>query len=376
MKVLCITEFFPATTAIDAHGGMEVRAFYVANYLARRHEISIIASPEPGKPDFRLPKLDIHRVGWTRSSSGSGQIVARWVFMLAAIWKGLGLDFDVVEGAGLVSWLPAWVLGIVKRKKKTIVVADTVDAYVAVSPVSPFLKLYETFFLSRKWSGILCISKTIRQKIAPRLSGQTPVEVIYCGVDVQSASRLKIKKSSVQTICCVSRLVSYKRMSDLLQAAVNLKKKVPAVKIHIVGTGEELPRLKQFISSKQLQSTVIFHGFIRSHLEVLKLIKSAHVFCLPSTVEGFGIVNVEALACGVPVVLPGLPLYREITGDRGVLFYQPENPSALARNLYKLLSNTWLYRRLQQQTRSVVQKYDWEIIGRKTQKLYESLCAD
>lgn len=377
MKVLCITEFFPSTTDIDVHGGVEARVFYIANYLSRRHKVSVITSREQGKSGSRLPKLSVYRVGWLRDYIGSGQVVTRLVFIMAAIWKGLALDFDAVEGAGLASWLPAWVVGTIRGKKKTIVVADTVEAYASGAPFLLWgLQRFEGFLLSRKWDGVICISQTIKQKLVARREVKTQPTVIYCGVDAALAKKLQVPKSSFPTICCVSRLVGYKRIGDLITATVALRKHFPSLQVKIVGIGEELPRLKDLVQMNNLQKAVTFYGFIPSHRKVLQIIKSAHVFCLPSVVEGFGIVTIEALACGVPVVLPRLPIHEEVTQCQGTLLYEPENISALTQKLSLLLSNKKIYGKLQRQTKSVAKKYSWEVVGEQTEQYYENLCSN
>jgi glycosyltransferase involved in cell wall biosynthesis len=90
-------------------------------------------------------------------------------------------------------------------------------------------------------------------------------------------------------------------------------------------------------------------------------------------VEGFGIATVEALACGLPVVVCDLPINHEITHDKGVLFFQKNDSVDLAKKITLLLSNMKKYRNLSSNAEKTAQNYSLDIVNKPLFKLYEDM---
>lgn len=376
MKLLFITEYFPAKLSVDVHGGVEVRTFEIARRLARRHKVSVIASREYGKPKTQiLAGVYVERVGPTRTYTTFGQFWLRLLFSMNAIWRGLNLDFDLVEGAGLIGWLPTYVISLIKNKKRTMVVADVVEAYTQATPfvTRQFLRMWQQFIFHKPWDAVICISHTIANKLA-QLGVRKNVAVIYCGVDTGQIRKLLVTKKS-QHISCVSRLVSYKRIADLILAVANVKQVVPQAKLSIVGVGDEDKKLKDLTTELSLRSTVRFHGAINEQYQVWRLIKRSSIFCLPSVVEGFGLATIEAMAAGVPVVLADLPINHEVTKDKGALFFRPTDKEDLAEKLITLFTDKPLYQKLAKEGSIIAASYSWQDISQQSEKLYENLCT-
>ena len=140
--------------------------------------------------------------------------------------------------------------------------------------------------------------------------------------------------------------------------------------------GRLMVRLKNLTKIMNLEKIINFHGFVPKHRDVIRLVKSSQIFCLPSAVEGFGIATIEAMASGVPVVVADTPSNQEVTQRKGALFFEPHNYRDLAQKIIYLLSHKNTYQRLTTQAVSAVKRYDWEIIYRQTEKLYANLCAN
>jgi glycosyltransferase involved in cell wall biosynthesis len=100
----------------------------------------------------------------------------------------------------------------------------------------------------------------------------------------------------------VGRLLGHKRVEDLLDAIHRLGLDGVRLTCAIVGVGPERERLEALATQRCISDQIRFYGALEQHAEVYGLIKSSAVFVLPSVREGFGIVVVEALACGVPVI--------------------------------------------------------------------------
>lgn len=377
MKLLLITEYFPSTTHVDVHGGMEVRSYETAVRLADAHEVTVIASLDGDKPKTQyINKIRVIRVGPKRTYTSNSQILVRLMYMWHAVLYGLRMPFDVVEAGGLMSWLPAWIIGSVKKKKRVMVVADLVEEYAGrVSLLSKsLLTLYQNILFSLSWDSVISISYTTAKKLQSRNVRKNNIEVIYCGTKIEQISNLKVNKIPFK-ICCVSRLVSYKRIEDLISAIYYVHDVFPNIVLDIVGIGEDESKLKSLAARLGLIN-IKFHGFVKNQQKVWKLMKESQLFCLPSIVEGFGLVTIEAMAGGVPVVLADVPIHHEITQNRGVVFFTPKNSKHLSRVLIQLFQNRTLYQRLSKEAQIQAARYNWSLVAKKTEQLYENLCAD
>lgn len=142
------------------------------------------------------------------------------------------------------------------------------------------------------------------------------------------------------TILSVARMYPRKRIQDLLRATVRLRDRLPEAQVRIVGRGPEHARLTRLGAELGLGGTVRFLGEIpRSRLAEEYV--NADCFCLPSVQEGFGIVFLEAMAAGLPIVACRAAAVHEVVPD-GVagLLVEPRDPDRLAAALEELLTDT------------------------------------
>src|SRR5204863_9302055 len=114
------------------------------------------------------------------------------------------------------------------------------------------------------------------------------------------------------------RRAEAKNFPRLIVAMAVLRRRLPAARLFILGQGDQEPQLRQQIASLGLSDAVRLCGFRRNPW---KYIARADVFALTSRYEGFGNVLIEAMACGVPVVVTRSPGPLEIirTGVDGVI---------------------------------------------------------
>jgi glycosyltransferase involved in cell wall biosynthesis len=138
-------------------------------------------------------------------------------------------------------------------------------------------------------------------------------------------------------IVSAGRLAEAKNYPLLIDAMALLRRRVPAARLFILGQGDQEPRLRQQIASLGLSDAVRLCGFQRNPW---KYIARADVFALTSRYEGFGNVLIEAMACGVPVVVTSSPGPLEIVRDNVDGVIVPEHTaSAVATALEALLTD-------------------------------------
>lgn len=148
---------------------------------------------------------------------------------------------------------------------------------------------------------IISVSEHTYSKLKGNLLSKKEIIIVPDGIDLSHIQELKpsLNKSDV---IFAGRLLSHKNVDVLIKSIAILKDKNPNIKCLIIGDGPEKIALEKLSESLDLKNNVKFLGFIENHDEVLSLIKSSKVFVLPSTREGFGIVVIEANACGIPVM--------------------------------------------------------------------------
>jgi glycosyltransferase involved in cell wall biosynthesis len=135
------------------------------------------------------------------------------------------------------------------------------------------------------------------------------------------------------TVLSVCRFYPRKRLEVLLRSAALLRDRIPRLALRIVGNGPEYARLRQISAELRLASTVRWLGNVNRETLAAEYGRS-DVFCLPSVQEGFGIVFLEAMAAGKPIVAARAAAVPEVVRD-GILV-EPENPEALAEALLTL----------------------------------------
>ena len=144
------------------------------------------------------------------------------------------------------------------------------------------------------------------------------------------------------TVLTVARMYPRKRLDDLLAAAVRVRERVRDVRFRVVGAGPESTRLRALHARLGLRDTVTFLGDVSAAALAVEYAR-ADCFCLPSSQEGFGIVFLEAMTAGLPVVACRAAAVPEVVadGETGVLV-PPRDPQALAHAIEKVLvDSTW-----------------------------------
>lgn len=179
-----------------------------------------------------------------------------------------------------------------------------------------------------------------------------PIELERWTDALRSAQDLPSESPS---LLCVAHLYPRKDVATLLAAMARLER---AAVLRVAGAGPELPRLRRIARRLRLGSRVEFLG----HVPFARLAaeyRRADVFCLPSRQEGFGIVFLEAMAAGIPIVAGRAPAVVELlgNGEYGVLV-TPGDAPALAQALDRLLGDPEEQRRLGDAGRRRVQRYD------------------
>lgn len=168
------------------------------------------------------------------------------------------------------------------------------------------------------------------------------------------------------TILSVARQYRRKDTRLLLEAFPAVRRDFPTARLVVVGGGPRLGALRRTALRLGLADAVDFRGEVADREAVRHAYSDADVFALPSRQEGFGIVFLEAMAAGLPIVAARAAAVPEVVPDgRAGLLVPPGDAGALARAIARLLGDPGLRLRMGREGRSHVRGFDWPVVARR-----------
>ena len=177
-------------------------------------------------------------------------------------------------------------------------------------------------------------------------------------------------------ILFVGRLEKRKGLRYLLEAYSRLKWEYPDIRLIVVGPGN-LDKVSQSILSARNPQDVVLVGGV-SYQDLPRYYASADIYCSPATgQESFGIVLLEAMACGKPIVASAIEGYMGIVkdGEQGLLFPRRDS-EALAETLAVLINHPDYAARLGSTGRKMVEQYRWNVVARQVETYYYDCIAE
>lgn len=380
MKIILLTEFFPQGKNLVYSGGVETRTFFIAKNLSKKHEVKIITSRQPkSKPFERMHGFEVYRVGpearYTSGSPSLSDVFFRPRFFIAALVKCLELDFDIIDGGNFNAHSIAKIASIVKKKPVVfwypdVFIGNWIKTTGLVFGVIGFV--LEKINLKFGPNHFISISKETTKKLIKNGISPNKISIIYCGVS-KNEFKARNKKRPISTIISVSRLVKYKRIKDLILAFALLYKSNKNLRLVLIGSGPEENSLKEMSEELKIKKAVTFLSQLPRNTLINKL-QESDIFCLPSTVEGFGISAIEAASAGLPSVLSNIPIFKEITKKgKGAIFFEAEDPIDLSRKLKTLIDDQNVFNKKSKEALYLAKQYDWMTISKQTERLYKSL---
>jgi phosphatidyl-myo-inositol alpha-mannosyltransferase len=204
-------------------------------------------------------------------------------------------------------------------------------------------------------------------------------QVIPNGVDTErfrpGLTPIHHLRDGCVNVLFVGRLEKRKGLRDLLQAYGYLHERVPKTRLIIAGDGPLRGMVESFVSSRRLEN-VVLAGYVPD--EVLpRFHASADVFCAPATGrESFGIVLLEAMAAGLPVVATEIPGYLSVVeAGTDSLTVRPKRPVELGAALTVIARDAVLRRRLGEAGLAKAQRYAWRTVTARVIAVYQDARA-
>ena len=362
--------YHPAVGGVTEHVDASAHAL-----RGRGHEVAVITAhySERAYGPSRPNGFPVHRLGHN----------------LAVPYNGA--ENNMTVGLGLRGKLEA----LLERER-----FDLLHVHCPVSPVLPLLLLriakqpvVGTFHSSvmsdlafrifrrpllpfyRRLDRTLAVSEAARDCVLRHFPG--PVDILPNGVSLErfrpGIPRFKRFDDGTPTILFVGRHDPRKGLPDLVRAAAALAEEGVPFRLVIVGDGVLRRRIER-MAAGALRGRVHFEGRV-SQEKLPRYYASADLFCSPARGgESFGIVLLEAMASGVPIVATDLPGYRTVLtpGVEG-LMAPPRDPAALRDALRTMLQSPALRAEMGARGLETARRYAWPAIAARLEEVYGSL---
>jgi phosphatidylinositol alpha-mannosyltransferase len=230
--------------------------------------------------------------------------------------------------------------------------------------------------LADRLHGRIAVSGAARHFINRYFPGD--YEIIPNGVNLElfeGAEPFEELRDGYVNILFVGRFEERKGLIHLLKAYQRLRKRHVDARLLVVGAGPKLREYRRFVGLRGIRD-VEFLGRV-SDEEKARYFASADIFCAPATgQESFGIVLLEAMAAGVPIVASDIHGYKNVVqrGAQGLLV-EPRKPRALAAALYTLALDPDLRDRMGEAGRARAPEYSWDRVTEQVVAFYREVRA-
>lgn len=342
-------------------GGAEIHLHEIFGRLARLgHEITLLCGGWPGSPPrARIDGMSIHRVGTRQSFAALAYPYFRRV-LKAQPWDLIVEDINKIP-----LYTPVWTSA---RTAALVPHLFGGTAFLELpAPLAAAVWLSE-----RPLGGVYrrvpfeAISESTRDDLVARGIPRENIRVIYPGIDASAYTPLADTRSATPEFVYLGRLKKYKGVHHVINAFARMSHK--SAILRIAGAGDFRPALEAQARSLDLGERVRFLGRI-SEAEKLALLRRAWALVFASPKEGWGITNLEAAACGTPVVASNSPGIRESVRDGETGYLVPHgDAAAMAAAMDRLAGSAALVESLGQQARRFAETFTWERAALETEQ--------
>jgi glycosyltransferase involved in cell wall biosynthesis len=288
-------------------------------------------------------------------------------FSLTSILKSLELDSDILL---LNNQSPFSFLSNAKLKVGLTHHIDYIKNFKDIF-VIPFADLYSKM---TKLDYIIAPSYFTKKQIIETFKiPSEKIEVIHEGVDTSKFNPnnkpiFRDKFKSQYVILFVGALVKTKNVDKLIRVFNYVQKRIDTSLV-IVGEGPEKSNSMKIVKELNLTNKVFFEGFVKDE-DLPYYYSSCDIFASCSIIEGFGLIFLEAMASGKPVVAFNIASIPEVVGNGGIII-KNFDLKEMAEKIIELLSNKEVYEEYSRKAREIAIKHDWNIIARKYLNFFE-----
>jgi len=280
---------------------------------------------------------------------------------------------DIIHAHVYSAGEPALIIG--KLFRIPVVVTEHFTNF-ATHSLTPRQEKKARFAMSRA-EVILPVSEDLKESICNYYGIKNRFRVIPNVVNTRvffpSGFRSKnINHDRKKRMLCVCILTPRKGIDYLLESLSQLKEKRQDFVLDIVGDGPNRKAYEELVRNLGLSDTVTFHG---RQPEVANFMRRCDFFVLPSLYENFGVVYIEAMACGKPVIGTNAGGPKEIISEETGILVPPKDTNALAEAIDCMLDHYQNYSP-HEISQYVKERYSYEAVGKKLDSIYREIVTN
>ena len=282
--------------------------------------------------------------------------------------KERGEEFDIVHGHEVFG-SPGYRHRSDKNYRYVYTVHGLAYNLISREKLKPLAKIlhYPERRACKKADKVVAVSENTKKEVVEEYKVDPgKVEVIYNGVDTE---KFRPTKSFENRVLYVGEFLERKGSVLLVKAFSNVLEKFEHAELVLVGKGRLEEKLRKLVNDLEIEDNVVFKKNVTD--EELVDLYSSSVFVMPSSYEGQGIVYVEAMACGSPVIGCDNSAIPEMIENGSNGFLIDRKVEEIEKALEKLFSNPEKVKKMGENARKTAGKFSWDEITEKTLKSYK-----
>lgn len=374
MKIALTTDSF-----VEGQGGVSTAVAALARNLRQRgHEVIVYTAADSSHERIDLDVVGLRSLHYERFPGGRVPMAP-----ISLVQELADFNPDVVHNhsmstMGIQALAAARLLGLPILGTCHVFLAG----FLQYAPISlegvPLTEdvawRYTTAFFNR-FPQVTTPSEAMRRELMAH-GLRSPVAAVSNGVDTDLFSpppEVQADDSRPPTLVHVGRLSYEKRVDIVLRAFAHLASDHPDVNLQIIGDGLEADSLKTLAAELGVAERVQFTGFV-PHDRLPEIYRQADIFVTASPIETQGLVALEAMACGLPIVgVDALALPDLIRHGINGYLVMPEDEQAMAEAVSQLLQSSTLRRAMGRESRRLALQHSMPEIAQAYERLYEQV---
>jgi len=370
MKIAMVTPYFYPHV-----GGLENYLYNLTQALAKMgHEVIIITSMEgSNKRTEDINGVKVYRLSYKYPIKNVAYLVVKGFTKYRNILNGC----DVINVHGHMFYTT--VMTVLMRKlrlvKKPVVITIHGSSVPYQKRILNFLEKSLDMTIGRfsisNADKIIAISKSVRQNVC---RDNTKTVIVPDGINLKEFAKgdVNFRKEygipqGKKIVLFIGRFYWHKGITYAAEAMKRVQETEDCVFV-AVGDGPLRKSTEKYCRDNGVNA--IFTGFRH---DIHNIMKSSDVFVFPSLSEGFGIALLEAMASDLPIVATRVGSIPELIRDGYNGYLVPVNSERIADAVVKMLRSKDVMSRLAKNGRSVVKKYDWDVVAKQIEKVFSSL---